>query len=475
MTLLHVQKQLEGAQKLLSAMPTEAIEDIAFPEQDAFVKDMSRFVAALCTRRAGKSNGLSLRYFRTLNKYPGCFCPYIALTRESARNIMWDILQEQDERFKIGAKFTESNLTMTTRQGSRLQLFGADMKNFIKRLRGIKTPGAAIDEAQDFGSHITSLVEDILEPSISDYSDGWLALTGTPGPIPHGLFYEITEQKKYGYSVHSWSLFNNPYLPNARAFVEELIKKKGWDSNHPTLLREWYGQWVLDLDALVFKYDASKNSFASLPPLTDRWRYVIGVDLGFDDSDAIAVIGWHEHDKRAYLVEEILTPHQGITDLAIQIEGVVRKYSPLKIVIDTGGLGKKIAEEMRSRYSIPYEAAEKTRKFEYIEILNDAMRTATFFARSDSRFAEDCKRVKWDQDALTSLKISDNFHSDISDATLYAYREALNWLSEPETPVLKAGTPEWMKREEEEMEDAVRNGLEREKRSMDPGSEAWND
>ena len=290
---------------LLGVRPYQK-KDYPFGEQDAFVDDPSRFIAALCTRRAGKTNALARRFFKTLESHPGCFCPYIALTRESARNIMWDILHEHSEKTGIAATFTESNLTMTLKNGSRLQLFGADMQNFIRRLKGIKTPGAAVDEAQDFGPHITELVDTVLTPTIADYEDGWLALTGTPGPIPHGLFYEVTEQKKYGYSVHQWSILQNPYLPNAKAFLEDLRKKKVWDESHPTYQREWLGRWVLDLDALVFKYDEKINDFKILPEASKEWDYIIGCDIGHDDADAIAVIAWNPQLKESYLVEEFV-------------------------------------------------------------------------------------------------------------------------------------------------------------------------
>lgn len=425
--------------------------DPKFPKQDAFVTDPARYIAAQCTRRAGKSNGLALRFGRTLKKYPGCFCPYIALTRESARNIMWDILQEWDDRFKIGARFTIANLTMTTPDESRLQLFGADMKNFIKRLKGIKTPGAAIDEAQDFGTHITQLVDDVLAPTIADYSDGWLALTGTPGPVPIGLFHDITRLRKYGYNIHKWSIFDNPYMPDAAQFVEDYRLKKGWDKQHPTYLREWMNEWVLDLEALVFKYQASLNHFDAAPP-SNHWEYVIGVDIGYHDADAIAVVGWSAKDKPSYLVEEHLKEKQGITQLMQQIEALMEKYKPLKIVMDTGGLGKKIAEELRMRYAIPVEAAEKTRKFEYIELLNDALRNQRFFAKQDSQFAQDATRVKWETDLETEkLKISDHFHSDICDAVLYAFRESLHWLYEPEPVKLRPMSPEWIVKQEQDM------------------------
>lgn len=433
----------------------DLIRDENFPKQDRFVMDGSRFIDAFCTRRAGKSNGLGLRFFRTLKRHPGALCPYIALTRDSAKNIMWEVLKEQDEKYRIGAKFTESDLTCTLPDGGRIKLFGADMKNFIKRLRGIKTPGVGIDEAQDFGAHLIYLVDDVLTPAIGDYTDGWLAVTGTPGPIPHGYFYEVTHEMKYGFSHHSWSIYDNPYFPSPRQFVAEVKAKKQWTNESPTYIREYGGdegvpRWVLDLDALVFKF-TKNNHYHTLPTHKGEWNYVIGVDFGFDDADAIAVIGWHPHHKEAYLVEEVVEREQGITALAGQIDRLYKKYQPLKIVADTGALGKKIAEELTTRFALPIQAAEKDRKFEFIELLNDALRMRTLYARPDSTFADDCKRVKWDTESVKP-KISDVFHSDICDAVLYAYREALHWLSVPEPAKHQPGTLEHTQEQEDAIE-----------------------
>lgn len=467
-----------------SAMPVvapESIQDPSFPEQNAFVLDTNRAVAAICTRRAGKSNGLALRFKRTMLKHAGCFCPYIALTRESARNIMWPVLQEQDEKFKIGAKFTESNLTMTMRNGSRLQLFGADMQNFIKRLKGIKTPGAAIDEAQDFGSHLEQLVDDVLGPATIDYTDGWLALTGTPGPVPVGYFYDITALKKYGYSLHSWSLFDNPYLPNPKEAVEELKLKKGWPDDHPTLLREYYGQWVMDLDALVVKYQAHTNHYDQLPHLGPGWSYIIGVDLGSNtpgnDRDAIAILGFHKETSTAYLVEEVLDLDAGISGLAGRLDRLIQTYKPDRIVIDQGGLGKKIADEMRIRYSLPIFAAEKARKFEFIELMNDALRTGKFMAKSSSRFADDSKRLKWDHEKSgpDKMVVSEHFHSDIIDATLYAFRECLHWLWEPKPEKIIPGTPKWMQAQEDEVIERLERQVTEDKEDPWSRAQGWDE
>lgn len=437
---------------------------LSFPPQDAFVDDTSRFLAALCTRRAGKSNGLARRYLRTMQKYPRSLCPYLALTRDSAKNIMWEMLKEHTEEEKINAEFTEHNLTMTIENGARLQLFGADMKNFIRRLKGIKTPGAGIDESQDFGTHLITLVDDVLTPAIIDYPDGWIALTGTPGPIPFGYYYDCTDREKYGFSVHKWSIYDNPYIIDAKAFVDNLIAKKQWLPDNPTLLREWKGQWVLDLNALVFRYDKDKNDYTTIDTSRD-WDFVVGIDIGFDDADAIAVLGWHKHHKIAYLVYEEVNTGQTITELSQKVDAVINQFQPMRVVMDTGGLGKKIAEEMRRRYALPIIAAEKVRKFEYIELLNDAMRMNRFFARKDSRFAEDCGKIKWETDLVNpeKPKISDNFHSDITDAVLYAYRESLHWLSEAAPVKLIPNTDQWYSEQAREAEQMLIDKLESDK------------
>lgn len=426
--------------------------DDKFPAQNEFVKDKSRFIAAQCSRRAGKSNGLAIRFLQTMEKYPGCFCPYIALTRESARNIMWSVLQDQDIKFKIGCTFTESNLTITHPNGSRLQLFGADMKNFIRRLKGIKTPGVGIDEAQEFGSHLESLVDDVLTPAMTDYKDSWLALTGTPGPIPMGYFYEITNQLKHGYNIHKWTLLDNPYLPNAESFIQDLIIKRKWDNNNPTLLREWRNEWVLDLESLLIKYDERNNHYDNLPPA--NWNYILGIDLGYKDSDALAVIAWSETSPNTYLVDELVTSNQDISSLVEQIGRLSKVYDISKMVIDTGGLGKKISEELIRRHSIPVQAADKVRKMENVSFLNDSLRTGHFFAKRSSKFASDSYKVQidWDKTTPDKIKVKDSFHSDIIDAVLYAYKESPSFTYQKPKPELKYGSKEWADEEVTEME-----------------------
>jgi hypothetical protein len=125
-----------------------------------------------------------------------------------------------------------------------------------------------------------------------------------------------------------------------------------------------------------------------------------------------------------YLISEEQMAKQTITALAQKVQKLVDQYKPRKSVWDFGGLGKKIAEEVRSRWPMPVEAADKTRKLEHIELLNSAMTAGAFKARKDGPFAEDCGLVQWDQDerAKGIRKIADDYHSDITDAVLYMFR-----------------------------------------------------
>ena len=169
-------------------------------------------------------------------------------------------------------------------------------------------------------------------------------------------------------------------------------------------------------------------------------------------------------------MEESIQTKQGITDLARQIEALIIKYNPVSIVMDAGGLGKKINEELNRRFSLPIRAAEKSRKFEYIELLNDALRTQTFYARETGKFAGDSQLVEWNREKSNGdkLRISDRFHSDICDAVLYAFRESLHFLAEPLVQKAQIGSDEWNRKQIEEMEEVARTMKEAEK--LDPNA-----
>ncbi len=435
------------------------ISKFCFPEQLAFIKDASQFKTAVCSRRAGKTIACAADLIDTALTYPDSVSLYITLSRVNASRIVWPELKKINTNYHLGGITNETQLSIKFPNGSTVYCSGAKHKQEIENFRGLALKKVYIDESQSFKDYIRDLIDDVIAKALFDYS-GTLCVIGTPGHVPSGYFYETTQNPDWKH--FHWTMFQNPHLSrkSGRSVMDMVLsdcKRMGVTIDHPKIQRECFGKWAVDTDSLILHYDAKLNDFTDLPALRGKWNYVIGVDVGHDDADAFAVIAWNEFDPRAYLVEETLKVKQGVTELGDEIERLIQKYNPMKIVMDTGGLGKKIAEEIRRRRSIPVLAAEKVRKMEYIELLNDALRTGRFLAHQKGEFATDCFLIERDMDKTTPDKIviSDRYHSDIVDAVLYAFREALHWLSIPEEPVIPPGTPEWMLKQEQEMLEAA--------------------
>jgi hypothetical protein len=436
------------------------VEDFCFDKQIDFIRDSSSFKTAVCSRRSGKTIACAAHLFDRALSNPDRVCLYITLARNNAKKLIWKELLKINQLFNLGAKIDNTELSITLPNGSTIYVSGAKDKSEIEKFRGLAITLCYIDECQSFRDYIQELVDEVIGPALLDYA-GDLCLIGTPGAVPAGYFYNCSLADTW--SHHSWAFFDNPFIEikskqSHREVLDRELKRRGLTVDHPSIQREFFGKWVVDSESLVYAYKPGKNHYDKIPEIAGSWSYIIGVDLGHDDADAIAVLGYHKHLNKAYLFEERVEKKQGITELANQIGEMIEKYNPDKIVMDTGGLGKKIAYEMQKRYSLPIQAAEKDRKFEFIELLNDAMRTESFFAKKDSSFAQDCLLVEWDRDS-EKLKVSDRYHSDICDAVLYAFRECLHWLSTPAPEVIPYQTPEWFEREEKEMEKAAMNGL----------------
>lgn len=464
---------LETAEKIARELlarerPQFDVSRDLFGAQLAFANDPSTFVTASCSRRAGKSRGSAARLLKTATTKPQAPLLYFTTTRKEAKRIMWEPLLELNWRYSLGLQPVESELLFRRGGIARIYLTGCDNQTEIGKMRGSGWGDVIGDEAQLFPAYIKPLVEEVLTPSLMDF-DGAIRLIGTPAPVPTGYFYEAT--KKAAWSHHSWTCFDNPHV-NARAMLDKALALRGVTESDPSIQREYFGRWIYDPSALVFKFDPAANGYDVAP--SGEWETVFGVDLGFDDADAIAVLGFSEGRPDVVLVEEWVGAKQTITELAERLAKLIDTYHPLRVVMDTGGLGKKIAEEISRRHGLPITAAEKSRKFEYIELLNDAMRTKRFFAKADSRFARDCLLVEWDREKSTNdkLVVSDRYHSDICDAVLYAYRESLHWLYTPQPQRPAPGSPADLAEQEDEMEQAALRQYEQAKED-DPLQVEW--
>jgi hypothetical protein len=428
--------------ELTSRAPDFSADLLCFPEQRAFVRDPARFRVAVCSRRAGKTVAAAVSLLEGAINRPGLAWLYLAPTRINAKRIIWRQLNDMASAFGLGVVANETELTLRFQNGSIIYLGGAKDEGEVEKHRGQSFGGIVIDEAHVFRPYLRRLIDDVLVPTLWD-TDGWLAIIGTPGPVPTGVFWEAWVSPKW--SRHHWTIRQNPWIERMSgrpvdAILLEERQRRGVGESDPTYRREALGEWCEDPNALVFRYDDVINHYDVLPKLDS---YVMGVDLGYHDADAVAVLGWSADSPDVYLVEEYTRRKESYTDL---IENGVmplrRKYPPLADWWDFGGMNQKAQLEIRQRWGIPAQFAEKSRKLEHISLLNDALRTGRFKARKDSRFAEDCRLVTWAA-GKSGQKVSDAYHSDITDACLYAYRAAGHWRYEKPVPKVEPGVEVW--------------------------------
>lgn len=456
--LAEIQKR-----KLKSEQPQFVFENFCFDKQVGFFRGKgTRFRNAVCSRRAGKTVGIVADMLDTCQEESEINLLYITITQQQARAIIWADLQRLIEEYNIECKVDNTRLTVVFPNKSRIYIAGAKDRTEIEKFRGWKLRKCYIDECQSFRTYIKELINDIIIPALRD-TRGELYLTGTPGPVKAGVFFEYSQSKNW--KSHHWTAFDNPYMhkpPNLD--LEEVLREeriiRGIDETDPSYIRETFGRWIEDENALVYKFNRSRNVYSTLPT-SGEWNYIIGVDIGYNDSDAIAVIGYNTHHKKVYLVDEHVKNKQNISQLVEIVQYYKDLYKPIKMVMDAGALGKKIQEELRFRHGLNLEAAEKDRKVEFIELLNDDLRTEKFKAFKGSLFEEDCMLVQWDKDSRIRNperpKISDTYHSDICDAVLYAWRECRHYLSEkPKIEPVKLSNEYMKELERKEAEDMQR-------------------
>lgn len=458
--------------------------DALFPLQRAFVESPAKRKVNHAGRRGGKTHAALARALKGAAQFPGMVIPVFERTLTCvAANTFWKLLQDVDEQFKLGMVFHHTLRTATCPNHAVIALLGADTIEAADKHRGGKFPVAIVDEAGTFRSKVLDyLLTDVLEPATMDL-DGEIVVIGTPSIDAAGTWFEMCHNAAW--TRFHWTALDNTELgprelneADRRAWradwLRDLRTRLGWTETSPRYVREYLGGWTRDADERMFAFDRRVNVIDALPePTTHEWRYILAMDLGYNDPCAFVVLALRDDDPCLYVVESYERTELIPSAVAAQVEGLRKRYSFMIMVADTGGYGKGVVEEMRQTYSLPIEAAKKRDKRVFVEHVSGELGTGRIqIVGSDNvELIDDLISLPWNEDRSDA---EPGFRDHLPDAFLYGAREGVRYLSgrglgdrDGPTP----GTDEWYLAEEEAMEAAA----EAEYAAKHPVDLSWRD
>lgn len=356
---------------------SEALHDPIYaamhPKQRAFFSHPSKAKALRAGRQAGKTYGVAMWLFVGWMLHPNQASVYITKTATSALRRIWPMLIKVARRFGLKFKTDHSNLTLTLPNGYTVWVTGCKDKGEADKIRGEANGFVkiAIDEPATFA-------DDVLEYLCTECADatlmqtnGDILLCGTPGPVPTGFWHKVCTS--LGWHTDHFTALDNPFLDGA-GYLEQYLKRYGYTRSTPRVLREFFAEWVIDTESLVYisnNEDFTQNNlFYDLPTSRPPDFTSLGVDIGYDPDPCAFVVAsswlhlpniWY---RKCYYREK-LTP-----DLITNEIRICRKqYNVHRVLIDAGGGGKTTAMAIKLSYGVDVEATPKGEKRPKIDMM----------------------------------------------------------------------------------------------------------
>ena len=437
------------------------LENILFDKQLEMINDKARFKVVTCSRRAGKSFSLICYLIRYGLDNPYHTLLYIMSTKTRAVKVIWRELQRFNEVYQLNLKFDNSKHEVKYPNGTLLILGGIKDEGEMDGHRGISPSPSLIvvDEAGHTTSLLATFITEVATPALLDYG-GTLILIGTPNPLCQGAFHDAFHQKDgfRQFKPFHWTFFENPKIPrilNGEATHEEIFNEicenSGLPPDHPSILREYKGRWIKDVDSLVYSYDGDRNK-AKIKELDKSYKYILGVDTGFVDNCGYAVLAYSEEFSTAYVVEAFERDFKDATSIIDEVNRLNETYNFTRIVFDPAAGGKTVMGELYLRYKLMGETAEKVKKAQHISLLNADLRKGTL-----QIFEEDCRELVFAWSHMTWKRkangenVINSFVDKIKidhcvDAALYAWRCCSHYRYQRPEKETAFGTPEYFKK-----------------------------
>lgn len=409
-------------------------------QRDVFLDKVYRKKAIIGSRRIGKTEMAARLLLDDVIK-PNRRAVYINLKFENAIRQCYEPTVDIAKMLGFAIeRESKSDGELSFANGSQILFKGNNNKAEADKLLGYKYSMVIIDEVQT-QVNLMYLLDTVIKPTTADYEDSQIILLGTP-PRINGTAIEKIWNEYEGWKHYSWDMLRNPYIHDVKGILKSICQEKGITEDAPFIQREYFGKWVRDVEALVFKdYKTYKEIPADFIP-TD---IVLGVDFGFEDYNAVISLAYNRNTKQAFIIDEF-------KENRIQAETMIEKVrelfedakkflfdrdnhcnlSNVRIVADSNE--KMIVYEMYAK-GLPANTCFKYDKMMALSQLAEWCRTSKilvpepgniFQNRTLGVLDDEFNRTIYKRDEQDNIinEIDDElFHPDAIDAFLYASRQ----------------------------------------------------
>ena len=312
-------------------------------QKEVFTSE-ARFRVLITGRRFGKTF-LALNELAKFSRYPKKKVWYIAPTFRMCKDIMLDPLVEKMTKHKWISKVNYSDLTITLKNKSLIQLRSSDNFN---SLRGVGLDFICIDEFSDVDERAWF---EVLRPTLSDKSrEGSALFLGTPrgfGNWSYNLYKRQDNDK-------NWKSFQFTTLDGGQVSQSEIDQAKN-DLDDRTFRQEYMASFEKYSGQIYYNFDREQNVIEHYAPTTNSIH--IGIDFNIDPVSA--VISEVKQDD-LYVYDEIVIYSSNTDEL---VEEINNRYSGKHIFVypDPASKQRKTSAGGRTDLSILKNAGYNVR------------------------------------------------------------------------------------------------------------------
>lgn len=312
-------------------------------QKEVFTSE-ARFRVLITGRRFGKTF-LALNELAKFSRYPRKKVWYIAPTYRMCKDIMLSPLVEKMTKHKWISKVNYSDLTITLKNNSLIQLRSSENFN---ALRGVGLDFICIDEFSDVDERAWF---EVLRPTLSDKSkEGSALFLGTPRGYGNWSYNLFTKQE----TDKNWKSFKFTTLEGGQVSANEIEQAKQ-DLDERTFKQEYLSDFVNYSGAIYYNFNREENVIDQYTPTNNSIH--IGIDFNLDPMSA--VVSEVKQDN-LYVYDEIVIYSSNTDEL---VEEINNRYSGKHIFVypDPASKQRKTSAGGRTDLSILKNAGYNVR------------------------------------------------------------------------------------------------------------------